>query len=397
MCGDDVWETTVRNDAEACELSLRIAFHFPDLSGGGVEKMRIVLARELISRGHEVDFVLCSVKGEHRDAVPSAVHIHDLAASRTLKSVIPLVRYLRSRKPTILISSLGPQNLTAIVAGRLSGVDTKILVTQHNELSVQAARSNKFQLRWLPFFYRLLLPFADRVIAVSNGVADDLAGTARLARGSIEVLNNPSCPKALPKARSDHPVFSRGRPVALAVGRLVEQKGFDTLIKAIARVNKTMPLDLAILGSGPIERQLAELAIAEGIPDRVHLLGFQQDPLSFMKAANVFVMSSRHEGFPNVLVEALSCGTPVVSTDCRSGPSEILLGGAIGLLTPVDDVDALGRAIIQTLETPIDSSVLEARASDFSIEKITDDYMDLIVAALSKDARPSSRSGALLR
>jgi glycosyltransferase involved in cell wall biosynthesis len=362
-------------------LPKRVAFHLPNLNAGGAEKMRLVLARELIKLGIAVDLVLCEAKGEYLPQVPETVRVINLKSKRTLSSIIPLLKYMLSERPDVLISSLGAQNIAAISANLLGVKPTTVAVTQHNSLSKEANLTRTRQQRYMPFLYRYFLPLADGVIAVSEGVADDMSIVAQFDRSRINVLYNPAYPDGLADKLADpyfHPLFEANEPVILAVGRLIEQKGFDTLIEAFALLAKEKSVQLAILGVGHLLGQLQQQAERLGISQRVHFLGFQQNPLVFMKNSKMLVLSSRYEGFGNVLVESMACGTPVVSTDCESGPSEILEKGKYGELVMVDDIPALYRAMLKTLATPISSDVLRCRAMEFHPGQIVQQYLNVI-------------------
>jgi glycosyltransferase involved in cell wall biosynthesis len=227
----------------------------------------------------------------------------------------------------------------------------------------------------------LFLGRAHAVVAVSEGVADDLAVRATLLRRRISVIYNPVVfpgfydrmlePVNHPWLAADAP------PFLLAVGRLVEQKDFATLIAAFAIVVRSKNLRLIILGEGPLHDDLMARAESHGVADRVSFAGFQANPLPFMRKAAVLVMSSAYEGFGNVLVEALACGTPVVSTDCPYGPKEILESGRFGRLVPVGDKEAMAEAIIATLEHPLPKEILQARGHEFTVERSADDYLKL--------------------
>ena len=363
--------------------------YLPNLRGGGVERMRLNLVPALEARGFEVAFVLDRAEGELLDAVPASVKVTVLGAPRTLAAAPRLAAHLRRERPDILLSGLGHNNVVALAAGRLSGASTRIVVSQHNYLSLEARAFNDPRYRVLPLLYRLALPFADGVIAVSQGVADDMAAATGLRRSRINVIHNPVVTADL-AARAAAPVGHAlakawlddgARPVLVAAGRLVAQKDYPTLLRAFARLRAARACRLMILGDGPLLGELRALAEALGVEDDVLFAGFMANPHPCIKRAAVLVLASRYEGFGNVLVEALAAGTPVVSTDCPAGPTEILEGGRFGRLVPVGDAGALADAVAATLDRPVDREHLSAAAKRFSAAAIADAYAARLNAA----------------
>lgn len=355
---------------------MKIAFHFPSLASGGAEKMRIILSRELLERGISVDFVLCQAVGEYRDLVPEGVRLFDLKAKRTRNSLLPLARYLKKEAPDYLISSLGPQNVIAVLAKMLARSPARVYVTQHNALT-REARHGTVQEKLIPYAYRWVLPRADGVIAVSKGIARDIEASTGFPSSRVNVIYNPAHIEHAPPPPL--PEWLHEKRFILSVGRMVQQKAFDDLIRAFGLVHSQIPeLNLVIAGVGPQQEQLETLVQSLGLSGYVHFPGFTKFPATYMNAAELFVMSSRFEGFGNVLVEALSAGLPIVSTNCDFGPSEILEDGKYGRLTPVGDVDALATAIEASLAEPRDAHRLMGRARDFSASAIVDRYLTLL-------------------
>ncbi len=268
----------------------------------------------------------------------------------------------------------------AVLARWLAGVRTRILVTQHNAFSEQVKRRS-WQFRVLPALYRMALPFADIIVAVSAGVADDLAARAGIKRSQIHVIYNGVVTEDFEERTSrtpEHPWFADPQPVVLAMGRLVPQKDFTTLIKAFAGVSKQSDARLLILGDGPMRGELEALAKSLDLHERISMPGFSENALAYLKRAKLFVLSSRFEGFGNVVAEALACGTPVVSTDCPHGPAEILDGGRFGSLVPVGDVAALEKAIVDCLGRPVDVAVLQVRGQTFSVARCAESYCEVL-------------------
>ena len=327
----------------------RLAIFTANMDGGGAERAMLKLAGGIVDQGHQVDLVLSRAEGHYLDEVPRAVRIVDLRASRVLASLPGLIRYLRRERPSAMLTSLNHVNIVGIWARRLAGVDTRLVVNEQNTLSFEASHSSRRRHRMVPRLIKRFYPWADEVVAVSRGAADDLTRSAGLAPERIKVVHNPIVTpelKEMAAAPLDHPWFQPGHPpVVLAVGRLSPQKDLGTLIRAISRVQEPGPVRLLILGEGP-ERDTLEALVAElGLGGAVGFAGWVPNPYPYMVRADAFVLSSRWEGLPSVLIEALFCGVRVIATDCPSGPLEILDGGKHGVLVPVGDVDALARAI----------------------------------------------------
>jgi glycosyltransferase involved in cell wall biosynthesis len=358
-----------------------IAFFLPSLVGGGAERVIVNLVQGMTERGIPVDVVLSAAEGTFLDQLPPSVRLVDLRASRVLLSVGALSRYLRRERPKALVSSMGHANVVAIWAAKLAGQGTPVVVTEHNTLS-QATQQKSRVPGWMwPPLLRWFYPWADSVVAVSHGAADDLAHTSGLSREKIAVVYNPVItPSVLTLSRQTpaHPWFAPGQPpVVLGVGRLTRQKDFATLLKAFAEVRRSRPARLMILGEGEDRSSLEALARDLAVADDVALPGFQENALAYMAKSAVFVLSSAWEGLPTVLIEALAAGTQVISTDCPSGPREILQGGRIGTLVPVGDVAALSAAILHALEHP-QSPTHSAVLAPFTRDAAVDNYLRLI-------------------
>jgi glycosyltransferase involved in cell wall biosynthesis len=298
-----------------------------------------------------------------------------------------LVRYLRREQPAALISAFPFENLLAIAAKRLAGAATKVVVTERNTTTRSTRLGVKWKRRYLPALVRRQYPMADAIVAVSDGVADELAHQTGLPREQIVTVHNAVVSEAvLAKAAEPvpHPWFAPGAPpVVLGVGRLTEQKDFPTLVRAFARVRARREARLVIVGAGKPEAkaELLRLAGELGCAGDVSLPGFTHNPFCYMAGAGVFVLSSLHEGLPGVLIQALACGCPVVSTDCPSGPAEILEGGRHGPLVAMGNDRAMAAAILAALDDPGERGARMARGRQFSVDRAVDRYLALLRAA----------------
>lgn len=360
----------------------KLAIFLPSLSGGGAERSMLNLAHGVAERGYPVDLVLAQAKGPYMSLVHKHVRIVDLKASRVLASLPALARYLRTEQPKALISALNYANVVAVWARKLAGVPTKVLVNEQNTVSKSAFNSARRRQRLVPYFMKYFYPWADHIIGNSQGVAEDLSEVTGLPRQRIDILYNPVVtPEVQEKVHAalHHPWFEPGQPpVVLAVGRLTKQKDFPTLIRAFAQVVTNRPARLMILGEG-VDRPMLEGLVKElGMENHVSLPGFVENPYAYMKRAALYVLSSRWEGLPTVLIEALYCGRPIIATDCPSGPREILAGGQHGVLVPVGDVAALSRAIEAGLagETPHPT---KESWHPYSLEAVANQYIGLLL------------------
>jgi glycosyltransferase involved in cell wall biosynthesis len=358
-----------------------IAFYLPSLRGGGAERVIINLAQGITERGLPVDLVLAAAEGAFLDDLPPSVRVVDLRAGRVLPSLGPLIGYLRRERPRALVSSLTHANVIALVAARLARRATPVIATVHNTMSESTLQQGaRLRGMWLALI-RTFYPWASSVVAVSRGAADDLARTTGLRRDEIEVIYNPVITTSLlslARQPPDHPWLASGQPpVILGVGRLTRQKDFPTLIRAFSEVRRRRPARLIILGEGEERPALEALAAELGVVSEVALLGFRTNAATYMAASALFVLSSVWEGLPTVLIEALAAGTRIVSTDCPSGPREILQDGRLGILVPVGDAAALAGAIINALDGPADLVPMAALAP-FTRDAAVDQYLRLI-------------------
>lgn len=360
----------------------RLAIFTSDMDGGGAERAMLKLAGGMASHGFHVDLVLRRAEGHYLDEVSDAVHIVDLDAGRVLASLPRLVRYLRRERPAAMLTSLNYVNIVGIWAKRLAGVDTRLVVNEQNTLSLEAPHSSRRRHRLVPALAKRFYPWADQIVAVSRGAADDLVRAVGVAPDRIRVVPNPIVTpelRAMAAAPVDHPWFEPGQPpVLLAVGRLSPQKDFETLIRAVALARRHRPVRLLILGEGG-ERACLEALVADlGLGGAVGLPGWVLNPYPYMVRADAFVLSSRWEGLPSVLIEALFCGVPVIATDCPSGPTEILDGGRHGLLVPVGDADALSRGIGSALAGKVPRPT-EASWRPYEQETVVTRYLEVLV------------------
>lgn len=367
---------------------LKESNHLPDvavflryLGGGGADQMMLHLAQGFHQSGLRVDLVLGSAWGPHLWKVPKGVRLVDLKASNTAKTAVKLVQYLTRDRPQALLSTLHYTNELALIAKRFPGVNTRVVVREANTPSEEAKRTATFKKRLTPWLIRMLYPSADGIVAVADGVAQDIAQLTHLSEEHIQVIFNPTVTpqlKAKAKAPLDHPWFAPGQPpVVLGVGKLEKQKDFPTLIKAFAQVRSQRPSRLIILGWGPDRPALEALIQSLDLEADVSLPDYAKNPYAYMARASAFVLSSAWEGLPNVLIEAMATGVPVIATNCKSGPAEILDRGKYGHLVPVGDVQAMADAILAVLSGQ-GRSVDENWLRQFSLETSAQKYIKML-------------------
>ncbi len=354
----------------------------PSLAGGGAEKVMLNLASELARRGFQVSLLLVRAQGEYKNHIHADLRLIDFRAKRALTSIPRLARYLKKKRPSILLSTLDHTNLIAIWARLLVSSRTKIIIRIDNIMTPGRKRSGGLTRFIIGFLARLFYPFADAVIAVSHAVAADLVRFSFIPSKRISIINNPISLSTILQSSKEtvtHLWYSLNSvPVVLGVGRLAKQKDFGTLIHAFRIVRDQMKAKLIILGEGLERPRLEELVRSYNLGADVDLPGFANNPYSFMSRSSVFVLSSRWEGFGIVLLEALALGIPAVATNCPGGPSEILDNGRYGRLVPVGNAKVLAKAIIDSVNMPIDRKELQNRAAEFDIDLITDDYLKIM-------------------
>ncbi|MEM6837282.1 MAG: glycosyltransferase [Cyanobacteria bacterium P01_C01_bin.120] len=366
-----------------------VSLFVPSLDGGGAEKVAINLAQALANIGHKVYLVIAQAEGAYLQQNFNDIELVDLQAKSPifLYKTLALKQHLKEKQPDYLIAILDVLG-SAIIARHLAKVSTKVVMVVQTNLSQQfqdrhgAAVTN---FKW--FCINRLYPHADAIATASKGVAKDLSSNTGLSHQDLKVLYNPILTHDFyekVKEPIQHPWFATGEPpVILGVGRLVKQKDFATLVRAFAQVRQKQLARLVILGDvdkrePQIKPYLQSLIQEFGLEADVDLPGFVSNPYTYMAKARVFVLSSIYEGFGNVVAEALAAGTSVVSTDCESGPAEILDYGRYGRLAPVGNPEALAEKICATLAETPNSEHLQERAAMFSVNRVASQYVDFL-------------------
>lgn len=354
-----------------------LAIFLPSLRGGGAERVMMALANAFAADGHRVDLVLASAQGPYLKEVAPGVRVIDLNRKRVLGALWPLISYFRRERPDVMLSAPAHANVVALLARAISRTKSRLIVSERNSIT-QGLGSGRDRI--LPWLMRRLYPSADMVVCVSRGVEEEIAALG-VPRHKLCTIYNPIDFEKIREGMSaplDHPWLTRrDMPVLLAVGRLAPQKDYPTLLRGFARLLQDRQARLVILGEGQERSGLEKLCRDLNIVSDVEFAGFQPNPFAWMAACDLFVLSSAWEGLPNALLQAMACGAPVVSTDCRTGPDEILEHGKWGRLVPVGDAPGLADAMIDALDDRSPPDVRQ-RANAFTIEHVVADYAEAL-------------------
>lgn len=345
---------------------------------GGVERMINHLVQGFIEAGRRVDVLALKQRGGHFRMLPGGARVVSIRPGHSALAVPAIARYLREARPRVLLAAKDRAGRAAIRARALAGSDARVVVRIGNNLSASLAHRAPLQ-RWLRLRpIRRLYPLADAIVAVSAGVADDVVATSGIDPERVHIVANPVVTPEVDRlagAAPEHPWVGADRPLIVAVGRLTRQKDFPTLLHAFAKLREARDARLLIMGEGEDRGVLEALVARLGLGDCVDLAGFYANPYPVMAAADLFVLSSRWEGSPNALTEALYLGVPSVATDCPSGPSDILPDER---LAPVGDAGALAAIMASTLCQPRGCGELRAAVADYTLARSAAKYLAVL-------------------
>ncbi|MEP6711016.1 MAG: glycosyltransferase [Ferruginibacter sp.] len=364
------------------------AFVLPDLSNGGAERAFFNIAMHFHKAGMKVH-ILASLTGQNVEKIPPEIKLFELGntadtnSSSFLRVTNRIIKYLKVESPDVIICFSDYIDLSVMVAKKITQAHFKLIVSQQYHISSflkELPSKNKILLR---FIQKLWSSGANKIVAASDGVAKDIIINYKLKHLSkVTTIYNPIFEEKILSLAEEFPseniLFTGSTFKIITVGRLALQKDHPVLLKAFKLfIEKVSNAVLYIVGTGPLEMSLKSMAITLGIQEKVHFLGYKNNPYSYIAHSNLFVLSSLYEGFGNVLVEAMACGVNVVSTDCPSGPSEILSNGIYGYLCPVSNPQALCNAMQDSYNSPLPSKKLINRAKEFSIENNGEKYLQL--------------------
>lgn len=348
---------------------------------GGVERMMVNIARGLSLIGVKVDFIIKNSNAPYLHLLPERVRVIKFPVAKQSDSLPRLLDYLQQNDPDILLTAKTRDDEIAMQARQRQNGKTRFYLRPGTALvSRMEARGMGRLRRWLKTRNLVkLFNQTDGVVAVSQGVANEVMALSGIPADRINVIKNPTITPELyelSQAELPDPWLAEDQPpVILGIGGLRRQKDFPTLLRAFAQLRRQQPCRLMILGQGNKEAQLKQLAGELAIEEDFRLVGFVDNPYVYLKHAGLFVLSSLWEGSPNVLTEALALGTPSVSTDCPSGPFEITRAGEVVPLVEVGDVDGLAKAMLQTLNEPLDPKKLQSAVSEYTLERSARSYL----------------------
>lgn len=357
----------------------RVLIFFPEFDRGGIENTCINLALGLGRLGCRVELLVGEPRDGNDQRFPEQICVRHCRPGEALSA---LLQVLEENIPTTILAPRETSYQVAITAARSSRHPAQVVLAAHTMFSTLLKGRNLLKRLWFTYRLRCMFRSADRLVAISNGVAADVAHIARLDVADIMILPNPVISDEIFQCAlqpTGHPSLdAKTEPVILGVGRFSRGKDFGTLIKAFAITHRRLPCRLVLLGDGRQRRKLEALARELGVADRVLFPGFVSNPYAYMARADVLAVSSRWEGFCNVLVEAMALGLPVVSTNCPCGPAEILHGGEFGRLTPVGDADELAQSLYATMSAPLPAETLKHAVQPYTIENSAMAYRDAL-------------------
>lgn len=368
----------------------KIMFVIPIVGGGGAERVLLYLMEELKSEKWDKILITFDEIEYYKKEIPNDVKIIILKKKRSIdffKLIFSLAQIIKQEKPDIVNSHLTYANILSLLSAMVSGYRGPIILNEHNFMSINLRQEKYFFIK--KTLIKKLYPRAAAVISVSKGARDDLIKNFRVRPEKCLTIYNPVDIERIEKMTSepiDHPWFTENIPLIISCGRLTKQKNYPLLLKAVKLTSQERDVRLVVMGDGELKSELESLALKMGLANRVEFLGFRSNPFKYLARAHVFVLSSSWEGFGNVIIEAMTCGVPVISTRCPAGPDEIIMDGKNGILVDVDNAEALSKGILRLLaDVELRKKLIiegKARAKDFQVEKIISQYEEVFDKAI---------------
>jgi glycosyltransferase involved in cell wall biosynthesis len=353
------------------------------LEGGGVQKVAVHLIREFLRLEIPTTLIAIDSSGPVRREIPDGCALIELNSHRTRWALLGLSLTLTKNKPYVLISSQTHLNVLVIIARILTGYPRKLIVIEHIAFNTSMMAAGRLLERLRPWMIKTFYPFADRIVTVSTDSAYSIYHYAKINK-KIDVIENGLDLDAIQQSASQlvvgHPWMEEnsGLKLIVGMGRLSPQKNFADLLHAFSLLERRENYRLIILGEGPEEDALRSFSKELNIQDCVDFPGYVENPFPLLARANLFVSSSRWEGFANVVIEALACGIPVVATDCPGGPSNILAGQAFAKIVSMGNTFEMSIAMNDLLSTDFDRSTIMEYAKNFNVQTMAQRYLDLI-------------------
>ncbi|WP_181793862.1 glycosyltransferase [Garciella nitratireducens] len=358
-------------------MKTKLAIIVPSLRGGGAERVVTNIVSNINKNKFDITLILVKKEGPYINLIPENVSIVDLDSDRVRYSIFKLIRELNYCKPDVVLSTLGHLNLALLIIRPLLKGNPKIIIREANTPSKSLSKLSSIRKIIFRYLYKKLYPKTDLIIAQCKDMKNDIIETFNIDRNKIQYIYNPLDIENIRKNMKDKNPYDQNKINLLAVGRLTYQKGYDVLINAFNIVANNIPnVTLTILGDGELKEELQNQADKLGILDKISFTGFKDNPYPYYYYGDTYILSSRWEGFPNSLLEALACGCKVVSTDCKSGPREILEDNEYGILVPTDDYISLSEGIIKSINSENKS---RDRAKMFDINKIIKEYEKVFI------------------
>ena len=367
----------------------KIAFFIPKLTFGGAERVIIDIANNLSKRGFLIDIVLAKSGNIYLDEISPSINIIDLNCRSTILSLLTLSRYIKKSRPNGIISALSHANCVVLLARKITNKNTKIVVSERNISYRNTLNKTGIKRIILDWLIKYLYPEAKCIVTVSKGVSKSIINTYQFKSHKVRCIYNPCDFEKIKKLKSKgilndgiiNDFQSENKKIILSVGSLTIQKNFSLLINAFKIVRRQINCKLIILGEGPERSKLEELCRNLEIDNKsICMPGFIANPFPYMKACDLFVLSSSWEGLPNVLIQALACHCKIVATDCDAGPREILEDGKWGRLTKVNDIKALANTMLEELKEKDKQNPNSniGGLNRFNIDKVTDQYLEAL-------------------